>query len=238
MKATDLYNELIDYCIINSDEAVVRKYSKYFKEGVYNAFGLTQQLMVAKVNSVLSDKKVDFQLIRKTAGLLVKGEKYEETGFAIMLYKACVKQFNSETFNDITCWFEMGISNWAHCDVICSELLPVLLKNNYIDIQSFKPWLGAKNKYQRRAVPVALIKYLKTINNLNPLFKFVEPLMKDTEREVHQGMGWFLREAWKKQPEDTELFLLKCKDKAPRLIIQYATEKMTSEEKQRFKKTK
>jgi hypothetical protein len=37
---------------------------------------------------------------------------------------------------------------------------------------------------------------------------------------------------------DTELFLLKYKDSAPRLIFQYACEKMTAEEKQRFKRAK
>jgi 3-methyladenine DNA glycosylase AlkD len=238
MKTTYLYNELISYCIVNSDDSLVKKYSRYFKEGVYNAFGLTQQLMFAKVNTVLANKEVDFQLIKETCRLLVKGEKYEETGFAILFYKSFIKQFNAETFKDITIWFETGITNWAHCDVICSELLSVLLKNNYIDVQSFKPWLNAKNKYQRRAVPVALIKHLNATNGFKPLFSFVEPLMTDPEREVHQGMGWFLREAWKKQREDTESFLLKWKDTAPRLIIQYATEKMSPEEKLRFKRKK
>jgi hypothetical protein len=49
-------------------------------------------------------------------------------------------------------------------------------------------------------------------------------------------MGWFLREAWKKKPVETEAFLLKWKEVAPRLIIQYATEKMTAENKLRFKR--
>lgn len=238
MKAENLHNDLISYCIVNSDENQVRKYSKYFKEGVYNAFGVSQPLMIAKVNSIVTNKDISFQLIRDTCRLLVKGEKYEEASFAILFYKYYLKQFSSETFNDITFWFEEGINNWAHCDVICSELLSVLLKKNFIELKSFKPWLTAKNKYQRRAVPVALIKYLKTITDFKPILKFVEPLMKDPEREVHQGMGWFLREAWKKQPEDTEVFLFKWKDRAPRLIYQYATEKMTPEGKQRFRRSK
>ena len=62
--------------------------------------------------------------------------------------------------------------------------------------------------------------------------------MMDKEREVHQGVGWFLREAWKIEPAPVEAFLLKYKDTAPRLIFQYATEKMTPEEKNRFRKSK
>jgi 3-methyladenine DNA glycosylase AlkD len=66
----------------------------------------------------------------------------------------------------------------------------------------------------------------------------VEKLITDPEREVHQGMGWFLREAWKISPAEVELFLEKYKDTAPRLIIQYACEKMATEDKMRFKKVK
>ena len=62
--------------------------------------------------------------------------------------------------------------------------------------------------------------------------------MNDKEREVHQGAGWFLREAWKIERNETEAFLYKWKETAPRLIIQYATEKMTKDEKMKFKKSK
>ena len=43
---------------------------------------------------------------------------------------------------------------------------------------------------------------------------------------------------WKIKKDDTESFLLKWKNEAPRVIFQYATEKMTKEEKQKFRKEK
>ena len=60
--------------------------------------------------------------------------------------------------------------------------------------------------------------------------------MLDEDRFVQQGVGWFLREAWKKQPKPVEAFLLKWKDSAPRKIYQYATEKMTGEEKEKYRR--
>jgi hypothetical protein len=57
-------------------------------------------------------------------------------------------------------------------------------------------------------------------------------------REVHQGLGWFLSEAWKIDPAPVEEFLLKYKNSAARLIFQYATEKMTPEGKVRFRRDK
>jgi 3-methyladenine DNA glycosylase AlkD len=87
-------------------------------------------------------------------------------------------------------------------------------------------------------VPVSLIKELKTTSDYQPFIDFIRPLMMDPEREVHQGLGWFLREAWKRQPAQVEPFLLEWKNNASRLIFQYATEKMTPEQKQRFRKDK
>jgi 3-methyladenine DNA glycosylase AlkD len=113
-----------------------------------------------------------------------------------------------------------------------------LLKKDIIGFSDFDTWITAKNKFQRRAVPVSLIKALKSTDDFLPFFRLIEPLMTDPEREVHQGAGWFLREAWKKQKEQTELYLLKWKDISPRLIFQYACEKMSQEEKLKFKRTK
>jgi 3-methyladenine DNA glycosylase AlkD len=62
--------------------------------------------------------------------------------------------------------------------------------------------------------------------------------MMDAERVVHQGLGWFLREAWKQQPKPVEAFLMEWKDTAPRLIFQYATEKMPAQARARFRRAK
>jgi 3-methyladenine DNA glycosylase AlkD len=79
---------------------------------------------------------------------------------------------------------------------------------------------------------------LKETADFQLLFDFIEPLMLDQERVVQQGLGWFLREAWKIRKNQTEVFLLKWKNEAPRLIYLYATEKMTATKKKRFKKEK
>jgi 3-methyladenine DNA glycosylase AlkD len=62
--------------------------------------------------------------------------------------------------------------------------------------------------------------------------------MLDAERVVQQGVGWFLREAWKKEPAPVEALLAEFKDTAPRLIFQYATEKMTPAQRTRFRAQK
>lgn len=237
MKAAELCEEIQSYCRANADEAVVKKYSHYFKEG-YDAYGLSREQLEGKVASILSDKKVNMKLVLTASKLLVKSGKYEETSFAILLLKGFSEQFTPETFKEIGKWFEIGIGNWGHTDVICGLLISEFFERNIISLNALSDWRSATNKYQRRAVPVAMIDLLKSATDYAPLFAFIEPLMLDSERVVHQGLGWCLREAWKLKRKETEAFLLKWKNDAARLIFQYATEKMSPEQKKRFKKSK
>ena len=238
MTSTELITQIRQYCIANSSEANVLKYSRYFKGGVFNAYGLANGMIETKVNELLQDKTIDLDLILEAAPELVKSEKYEEAGFALLLLNGRKKQYTRKVFEAIEGWFSIGIRNWAHADMLGMWLLPDLVLQGVAGLDDFRPWLASEYKFQRRCVPVTLIKSLKTESDFNRLFHFIEPLMKDPEREVHQGCGWFLREAWKKNREVTEAFLLKHKNTAPRLIIQYATEKMTKEEKSRYKREK
>jgi 3-methyladenine DNA glycosylase AlkD len=235
MNEQELFEDIHAYCRKHSDKKTVEKYSRFFKEG-YDAYGLTEKQLTDKVAELLRLPGMDLSPILRTAPLLLQTGKYEETSFAILLVHAYCNQFDRTTFKALEQWFEVGIINWAHCDVFCGLLMKEFFVRNIITLADLSGWRTAANKHQRRAVPVAMLHLLKTASDYRPLFKFIDPLMDDPEEKVQQGLGWFLREAWKLKPEPTETFLLKWKDRSPRKIFQYATEKMTPEEKKRFKK--
>jgi hypothetical protein len=238
MTANELFKEAREFCESNADAALVEKYSRYFKEGVYDAWGVGQALFEAKWKELIKEKQVDIPLVIEAAPLLFESGKYEETSFVLIIIKELPKQYNREVFDAIGKMFEYGIYNWAHADTLGMFIMPKFLKQGIVEIGDFLPWLVSPYKFQRRTVPVTLIKSLKTTDDFRVLFNMLEPLMSDPEREVHQGMGWFLREAWKLNHEVTEEFLLKWKNTAPRLIFQYACEKMTEDDKLRFRKEK
>lgn len=238
MKPEHLYESLLNYCQTHANPELVKKYSRYFKEGVYDAWGLSQALMDIKKAELKKSGEITVDLVFETAPLLMKSGKYEETSFALILITLVKEKLIKSDFNRLNSWFETGITNWAHADYFGMFFLPEIMKQGLIDIHDFSGWITSPHKFQRRCVSVTFIKLLKSDISFQKLFTFVEPLMLDPEREVHQGMGWFLREAWKIKPEETEAFLLKWKDIAPRLIFQYACEKMKPEQKARFKRVK
>lgn len=237
MNKEELIHEVRQFCIQNEDSERAAKLSRYFKEAP-DAYGLTQPLMNNKAKEMLKSKAFGLETALEAAPELMKSGKYEEITIAILLVNGFEKQYTASLLNEISNWFTFSIHNWAHADGLGMFILPKFFRNKFITDKDLRPWIKSTYKFQRRCVPVTLIKTLKTRTEFQSIFQMLEPLMQDPEREVHQGMGWFLRDAWKLKPEETEAFLLKWKDRAPRLIIQYATEKMTPEKKQQFKKIK
>ncbi len=237
MRARDLFDEIHEFCVDNADGAVVRKYERYFRDE-YDGFGVAGELIEEKVAELLERDGVTMKLVQRTAPLLLKTGKFEETSFALHLLMGFSDRFTRATFEELGKWFEIGITNWAHTDAFCALPIRSLLSEGIITYRDLAPWRKARNTYQRRAVPVAMVPLLKTTDDYRPFLRFIEPLMMDPEKKVQQGLGWFLREAWKRRKKETEAFLLEWKEEAGRVIFQYATEKMTPARKKRFRRTK
>jgi len=237
MKPPELVLHIQKFAQDHENPAMVEKYSRYFKEG-YDAFGLNSEQVNLIIDEIVSMPGITQEVILETSLLLVKSPKYEMTVIAIRLLLTFKKSWTAHTFKVVERWFGLGITNWAQTDYICGELMNLFFRMKIIDMQSIGSWRTSTNKFQRRAAVVSLIKPMKLSVDFSPYFEFIAPMMHDTAREVHQGLGWFLRETWKKQPQPVEEFLLRYKDTSPRLIFQYATEKMTKEGKERFRKEK
>jgi 3-methyladenine DNA glycosylase AlkD len=237
MAANDLAAEIRRFCEANADPAMVKKYSRFFKEG-YDAYGLDSKAYDACITMLTKGGELRLKNVLKSAPELIGSGKYEETFFVIVMLRRLYDEFTSKTFKEIEKWYKVGIVNWAHADVMAGDVIAVFLQRGIVSLSALETWRTGANKFQRRTVPVTLIRLLKDTKDIRSLIAFIEPLMTDPEREVHQGVGWFLREAWKIKKGETEKFLLKWKNTAPRLIFQYATEKMTPSEKARFKKEK
>lgn len=228
-------------CAAHADTKGAAKWNRYFTEG-YDAWGLLDK------NNALWNQKQEEWLktygglglrgFLKLGEILFESGKYEEGALAIRFVKEFRDQFDQKALESLGNWFKAGIGNWAHTDVLCGEVIGPLLQSGQIDWKTLAGWRQSKFKYQRRAVPVAMLGLLKVQVDTGPLLEFLRPLMMDPERVVQQGLGWFLREAWKKRPQPVEKFLLEWKDQAPRLIFQYATEKMPAEGRKRFRRAK
>ncbi len=238
-KIDERFLEIRNFCEKNADPEIVKKYARYFTEG-YDAIGLDPDKYESQRDKWLEQWGKDFALddYLLLGDKLVATGKYEEASFAIGFIYSMTEKFMADTFEKLGKWLEEGIVNWAHTDVLSGKALSHFITHNIVGLEALKKWTESPSKWKRRSVPVMLIDALKTKIPLGKLFKAIEPLMLDTDKFVQKGLGWFLREAWKVQPKETEDFLLKWKDTCGRIIVQYATEKMDKEHKVKFRREK
>lgn len=232
-----LLKEIRAACEAAADPARAAKYTRFFTEG-YDAFGINwkdPEWARQRERWLEANRARGLPWFLELGQSLVRTGKYEEASIAIIFAAQMREQYTPEAFVQIGRWFEGGIRNWGNTDVLCGEVLGHFISSGIVDLEALAPWRASPWKFQRRAVPVMLLAVVDQVERIPALLEAVRPLMMDAERVVQQGVGWFLREAWKHAPKPVEKLLLEYKDTAPRLIYQYATEKMNAAQKARFR---
>ena len=231
--------EIRDFCIKNSKQSNIDKYSRYFKDG-FDGYGIDQKIYEAQRDLWIADWKKEMTIGKylELGDKLIQIGKYEEISFAISFLKSERENYTESTFDRIGKWFDYGISNWATTDVLCMLVLSSFFVDKVISFEQLKSWTNSDSEWKRRAVPVTLVELIKKDLKPNDAINLVESLMLDDSEYVQKGIGTLLRGLWKTYPVEIEDFLLKWKDKCGRLIIQYSTEKMDKEYRKKFRKNK
>lgn len=231
--------EIRNFCIENSKQTNIDKYSRYFKDG-FDGYGIDQKVFEAQRDLWIADWKKEMSIDKylDLGDKLVEFGKYEEISFAISFLSSERENYNKSTFDRIGNWFNIGISNWANTDVLCMLVLSSFLIDEIIDFEKLKEWTKSKSEWKRRAVPVTLVELSKVELKPEIALTLIEPIMLDESKYVQKGIGTLLRGLWKKYPVKIEEFLDKWKDQCGRLIVQYATEKMDKEYRKKYRKKK
>ena len=229
--------DIQSFVVNNGSNSVIKKYSRYFKEG-YDPYGVPPEKMSAKIKEWFEtcEDTLSIKQIVDLCEELMKSGKYEETSTAIGFMRRLRESYNKSLFNTMGRWFEKYIKNWAHCDGACGEVLYPFVEDKVVDFKDLLKWADSSGKWRRRAVPVTMVTVVAKTGKVTQALQASKKLILDPERVVHQGVGWLLRETWKKSPRKVEDFLYKWKDQAPRLIIQYATEKIDKQKRKRFRR--
>lgn len=232
-------SEIRDFCVKNSNQAIIEKYSRYFKDG-FDGYGIDQKVYEQQRDSWISlwKKEMDLDKYLDLGDTLVKVGKYEEISFAISFIASERSNYSEKTFDRIGNWFDFGITNWAETDVLCMLVLSNFLIDKVIPYTKLLDWTRSDSEWKRRAVPVTLVELIKKGLTPDEALPLIEPLMNDESENVQKGIGTLLRGLWKNHPERIEAFLLKWKETCGRLIIQYSTEKMDKEYRKKFRREK
>ncbi|MFH0755231.1 MAG: DNA alkylation repair protein [bacterium] len=172
----------------------------------------------------------DFDTALKVADELYKSGVFEEATVAESILKEFKTRFDDSTFDKFDEWIDY-IKNWANIDMLCGWLIaPIILKDES-KIKIISQWTKSKNRWRRRAAAVSLVKPVRKGIYLKQALHVAENLIQDEDDMVQKGVGWLLKEAGGRFPDEAIKFLIKCRPKISRLVLRLACEKLPYKKK-------
>jgi len=168
---------------------------------------------------------------------LWEGGTNEEGTLVCYLYRRFAKSCGAREFRMFTRWLDRYVHNWGHTDGLSLWLLGASIANDASLIDSLDAWTRSQNRWKRRAAAVSLVPSARRGLHAREIFRIAAPLIPDEDDMVRKGVGWLLKETYPQKPAETLRFLLPWREKAPRLVLRYAAEKMSPEDRARLKAT-
>ena len=163
-----------------------------------------------------------------------------------VLYKKVINnkkdKVSQKEINELFKFFETNIkyvNNWDLTDVAGPNILAynLYLLNEKQRKKKVYKYLNNKNFWVKRIGIVSMLNFVRNGNIKLPL-EICESVLYDEFHLFQKATGWVLREIYKKEPKTIVKFLTKKnkEKKLPTILLSYACEKMTSEEKDKIRK--
>ncbi|HTR26990.1 MAG TPA: DNA alkylation repair protein [Terriglobales bacterium] len=196
----------------------------FFKEEVQSRGWYTAELRkVARRfrRSIMNERGLPFTV--EVADELFTGRVLEEKVFAVFLLEGLTGQLGPREFKLFASWLDR-VSSWADHDGLAHYLLsPMVCVDAKYCPEVFR-WTKSKNRWRRRAACVALIRGAREKKLFPEIVRTSEALLGDQDDMVQKGLGWLLREAAKYDARTTVPYLMKIRERSPRLVLRTACE--------------
>jgi 3-methyladenine DNA glycosylase AlkD len=197
---------------------------RFFKEEVRSHGWYTAELRKFAVRfrrSIVRERGMDFLL--QVADHLFAGRVLEEKVMAVFLLEKQTDNFGDKEFQLFASWLDR-VSSWADHDALAHDLLGPMLAVAPERCGEVFVWAKSHNRWRRRAACVAMIRGTRERRFSKPMVRLAGELLHDEDDMVQKGLGWLLREAAKADPARTVPYLMKIRERAPRLVLRTACE--------------
>ncbi|UCC19403.1 MAG: DNA alkylation repair protein [Promethearchaeota archaeon] len=167
---------------------------------------------------------------------LVSSNILEEKFAGTFFLNRFKSNFNQSTIDLFENQLSKYCDTWAFCDSFCIRVIgPFLGKKNNQQLaeKTIDNWSNSESLWVRRASMVILLKIIMIKKGIDEeyLFELVEKMLKYPEDYIHKGIGWLLKTYSKFNPESIFKYLMSNKERLPRLILRYASEKLSKEKR-------
>jgi len=175
----------------------------------------------------------DFAFLVQVADLLFSNSVLEEKTAAVFLLENLHERCGEREFKLFESWLDR-IRTWADHDGLVHYLIAPMVAANPARAKTVFRWAKSKNRWHRRAACVALIRGARAKMFFPEIVKLSNILLTDEDDMVQKGLGWLLRETAKFDAKRTVPYLMKIRERAPRLVLRTACETLPADVKKRI----
>ena len=201
----------------------------FFKEQIQSRGWYTAELRKFAVRfrrSIVRERGMDFLV--QVADQLFSGQVLEEKVMAVFLLEKQTGDFGDREFELFASWIDR-VTSWADHDALAHYLLSPMVAAKPARCREVFRWAESPNRWRRRAACVALIRGAREQKFRAQIVRLSNQLLHDEDDMVQKGLGWLLREEAKADPKAAVPYLMKIRDKAPRLILRTACETLPAD---------
>jgi len=227
----DLFNRTLRKFDEMRDPAYGAGAAKFFKEPVKARGVRSPQLIELSAEIYREIKPWPVDSRDAFVARLWRDAHIETGALACYLYRRFAKTFGEREFRLFEHWLDRYAKNWGHTDGLGIYLLAPTIAQVPELARELPGWTQSKNRWKRRGAAVALVKEARRGRQLDVIFEVARALACDPEDLVQKGAGWLLKEAYPPHPCEVVAFLKKYGKGWPRLVLRYAAEKMTAEDR-------
>jgi 3-methyladenine DNA glycosylase AlkD len=229
MNANSIIKDIRSELKAKANPKFAQRIKKYFREDI-RTYGVQMQDVkkIAKEYYKKFRAAKDIQKAFTVAERLLASANMEEGALALEMLRGFHRLYSPKLFSLFDQWIDY-LTNWANADALCCHHIAITLEQDEALTHKLLKWTKSKNRWRRRAAAVSLVEPANKGMYLHELLQVSERLMQDEDAVVQKGVGWLLREAGKKHPNEIAEFLLRWRDKTAPLILQTATEKLPPE---------
>jgi len=206
----------------------------FFKEEIksHGWYAADLRRLAAKYRRLIQ-KEFGLDFLVDVADQLFAGRVLEEKVFAVLLLEKLTSSFDDSHFALFESWLNR-IGSWADHDALVHYLIGSMILSKPARVQKVFQWAKSRDHWHRRAACVALIQGTRQKKFFSQITRLSGLLLKDEDDMVQKGLGWLLRETAKADPKRTIPYLLRTRNRAPRLVLRTACETLSRPDKDRI----
>ncbi len=205
----------------------------YFKEPVHPLGVPLPRVQLIARSLYAASKSFSIDDVLSLAEQLVSTRIHEEGLLGLFWVQKRGHQLDVRHFRVLERWFKKFVHNWAWDDTLCGNILGPLLCRKPGLLPRVYAWRASKNRWVRRASAVALVVPVRRGLYLKQALQTAHALAQDEDDMVRKGVGWLLKDASIRYPEDVKRFLRRH-PRLPRLVVRLACERLSPRERAEF----